>query len=112
MTYDQTGEALKLLKERNEMINSCGETGPEYSFEAIGRKVGHTGEAIRLLSMRDMSLSAIEQRLDAKLYSKSILNHYDELIGMGWIVCHDLLRLDTSRAAYKEYLGYQSNQFT
>ena len=73
MSENEIVIALGLLEERNKIIESCGDPGKEHSFDAIGAKVGHSGEAIRMLSMKDMSHDAVANRLNAKLHSRNLL---------------------------------------
>lgn len=104
MSEEETKRALELLADRNLMIQINGVPGVDLSFEAIGHSVGHSGEAIRQLSSRDMDPLAIEARYNDKIHSKNILDSHKELIAAGWIVCHDLLRKCTSSVAFADYL--------
>ena len=94
---------LTLLASRKEALRALGGPG-DYSYEKIGRKVGVSGEAIRLLANRDMSEQARSERKMAQFRSASLLSEADEITAAGWIVCNDLLRLNTSVETFTDYL--------
>ncbi len=104
MEEPQISLALELLEERDRIISLIGDPG-EYSFEKIAQQVGRvTGEAIRQLTLRDMSPSAQHDRKMNKLRSAALLNESDEVVAAGWIVCHDMLRLRTAVESFCEYV--------
>ena len=80
-------------------------TAPDHSFEKIGARIGVSGEAIRRMALRDMSPPARALRLHAKLHSASLLGDSEEIIAAGWIVCHDMLRLNTSVENFVDFLS-------
>jgi hypothetical protein len=106
----QMEEALRLLEERERRIAGGAEPGhPTFlSYAAIGSQVGATGEAVRLLAYRDMSPEARAARQLAKKRSAALLSLSDEEIAAGWIVCHDMLRLNTSVDCFSDYIRTHS----
>lgn len=103
MNEAQISLALQLLEERESQLVDFGEPG-DYSYEKIGQKVGVTGESIRRMDNRDMSPSARSERKLAQQRSSALLTVDEETIAAGWIVCHDMLRLDTSVETFCDFL--------
>jgi len=104
MTEEQIRLALALLVARKDIRAHTGASG-DYSYDKIGAVVGVSGEAIRLLDQRDMSAIARNARKMAQYTSASHLSRMEELIAAGWVVCFDLLRLNTSVEAFAEFLS-------
>lgn len=107
MNEEQIKLAMHFLEVRKEMLSEIGNVD-EYSFDKIGVKVGVSGEAIRLLSRRDMSTAAQAARKEAQHSSASLLSDSQELIAAGWIICNDMLRLNTSVESFVDFLGISS----
>ena len=103
MSEDQVRRALAELEARTWYLEMLGEA-PDHSFEKIGERVGVSGEAIRQMSLRDMSESARDLRRAAQHRSASLLVEDEESVAAGWIVCHDMLRLNTSVEKFIEFL--------
>ena len=104
MSYKQIRLTLEQLEERKSSVELTGEAG-DYSFAKIATRVGVSPEAIRLVSFRDMSPNAQLTRKMAQYQSASLMSQSDETVAAGWIVCHDLLRLNTSVEAFRSHLG-------
>jgi hypothetical protein len=103
MSDAQINKAIQLLNSRQEMLEEVGEC-EGLSFAKIGEKVGTSGEAVRLLSLRDMSQTARAERKYAQYHSASKLSEAEADIAAGWIVCHDMLRLNTSVELFHAFL--------
>lgn len=103
MNEDQVELALALLEERKDNIANFGNPG-DLSYVGIGKRVGVTGEAIRLVAGRDMSDAARQDRKSSQYRSASLLDLAEEVVAAGWIVCRDMLRKDTSVESFCDYL--------
>ena len=104
MTEDQVRLALDELDKRKWFLCFLGEA-PEHSFAKIAKRVGVSAEAVRKMSLRDMSPAARALRRASQYRSAALLLESEEIIAAGWIVCHDMLRLNTSVENFVEFLG-------
>jgi hypothetical protein len=103
MNDEEIEIALSMLEVRKELMADVG-SSDDYSYKKIGEKIGFSAETIRQLDKRDMSDCARKERQLAQFRSASLLTESEELTAAGWIICHDLLRLNTSVETFLAFL--------